>query len=173
MAADPISEAFERFISELYWSESLEEAEEKLENFIENMDEDLREVLLERRRAICSDRDLIARTGLILADLEISKDEFEALEDLAVRATVVTALVNALFLVQCTPSWSRISPGEKARVLAPLYRASYALKLAARNRDAAERLIDEAMDMASLALDRVSELGLLEEMEDLAASRTS
>ncbi|MEB3851044.1 MAG: hypothetical protein LRS49_00485 [Desulfurococcales archaeon] len=168
MEGDPISEAFERFVSELYWSESLEEAEEKLRDFIENMDEDLRELLLERRREICRDRGLVSRTGVMLSEIELSRDEFESLEDLAVKAAVVTALVNALFLVQCTPSWSTMGPGEKARILAPLYRASYALRLAAKNRDAAEPLVDEALRMALISLDRVAEAGLLDEMEEIA-----
>jgi hypothetical protein len=170
VAGDPISEAFEEFVADLYWSESLEEAEEKLRRFIEDMDEDLREVLLERRREVCSDAGLVARAGVALEELELGRQEFEALRDLALKAAVAAALVNALFLVQCTPSWARMGAAEKAHILAPLYRASYALKLAARSGGAAERLVDEALEMASIALDRVSEAGLLREMEELAST---
>ncbi|MEB2835830.1 MAG: hypothetical protein GSR80_001439 [Desulfurococcales archaeon] len=167
--SDPISEAFERFIGELYWTETLEEAEEKLEDFMRNMDEDLREALLARRREVCSNRELVARTGLALHTLAIDRRALRSLPgDLGVRAAVVAAIVNALFLVQCTPSWSSLDPRVKAGILAPLYRASYALRLAARGKGDARRLVDEALEMVSIALDRISAEGLIDEMEDLA-----
>lgn len=50
---DPVAESFRRIVEEIYWQESLEEAERTLEERIRNMDRDLRELLLERRREYC------------------------------------------------------------------------------------------------------------------------
>lgn len=170
MGSDPVARAFEELVAELYWAEDLREAEERLEEFIRGMDEDLRELLLERRKRICSNPELVSRAGAALQGLEPST--LKSLPgDLGVKASVIAALVNALFLVQCTPTWSRMDPDSKARILAPLYRASYALRLASRGGGDTAALIEEAVDMASIALDRISRAGLLEEMEALASSR--
>jgi len=167
--SDPIESAFEEFIAELYWSESLEEAEEKLERFIREMDSDLREALLERRRRICSNTLLIARAGGALKSLGAGGVRIPSLPGgLGVKARIVAAIVNALFLVQCAPRWQRLDARAKARILAPLYRAAHAMKLASREGKDAPRLVEEALEMAALALDRISREGLLEEMEAMA-----
>jgi hypothetical protein len=164
--SDPIEKAFEDFIAELYWSESLEEAEEKLEDFMRNMDRDLREALLERRRRICSNASLVARAGGALKGIgALGLLPSNIPGELGVKARIVAAIVNALFLVQCAPRWQELDLKVKARILAPLYRAAYAMKLASRAGGDPNRLVEEALEMAALALDRISREGLLEEME--------
>ncbi len=159
---DPIDAAFEEFVSQVFWVESLEEAVSLVEEFIREMDRDLREVLLERRKTLCSNDERIASNLKAAAMALLLEDD----EDFEVRVLALEVLLSQAFLMQCTPSWSKLDPRSKASILAPLYRASYALKLASKDGDA--RLLDEARRMLGEAYSSAQKLGVLEELEELA-----
>ncbi len=158
---DPIVDAFSRVISEVYWVESLEEAEEKLARFLESLDGDLREVLLERRRRICGSPESV----LEAVRLEAMALEFRGEDELVSRFLLARSILATSYLVQCTPSWQRMAPREKARVLAPLYRASKALELAAERLPRIdEARLREAEEMLEIAARRMDEEGLIDEL---------
>ncbi len=121
---DPIAAAFRKIIEEIYWVDDLKEAEEILEKYLKNMDEDLREVLLERRREICNGNDAVI--NLIKLDALAEAAEEDQVRD----ALTLRSMIDTLFLSQCTQKWSELDPKQKAWILAPLYRASYGLELA-------------------------------------------
>ena len=156
-----IDEVFDRIVEEVYWVESLEEAEEILASKLELMDEDLREVLLERRRKICGSPAHLSeplRLQLIA----------EAEEDPRIKAILeVNSLLSLGYLLQCTPSWQRMGAREKSRYLAPLYRASHAVKLYIKTGDA--RYLEDARNMVEIALKRAQEDGLIDELNRHAA----
>lgn len=164
MAADPVEEAFEKLMGELYWVESLEEAEERLAEFLESMDPDLREMLLERRRRLCSDS---WRVASILGSLVSAAEGAKARPGRESRLALVSSMVASAYLMQCTRKWATLDPRTKAEVLAPLYRASYALKLAARQ--GGEGPLEEAERMLEHALSRAYELGILDELREFIA----
>ncbi len=159
---DPIVAAFNRIIGEIYWVESLEEAEERLARFLEDLDDDLREVLLERRRKICGSPGAV----LDAVRLEAMAMEVKGEDELASRFLLAKSILATSYLVQCTPRWSSMTPREKARVLAPLYRASKALELAVEGfpRIDEERLRDAEV-MLEIAARRMEREGLIEELQ--------
>ena len=161
--ADPVAEAFRKIIQEIYWIDDLEEAEERLEEYLSMIDEDLREILLEKRRRLCNDP--LAVIELVRLDAAASSiNDNETVQ----KILLVKTMVETGFLLQCTETWSRMGPKEKARILAPLYRASYGLELALKGWpktiDTAQ--LDHAFRMATIAMERADEIGLLEEFEE-------
>jgi len=163
--SDPVSEAFRKIIQEIYWMEDLEEAERVLEDYLSMIDSDLRALLLERRREICSS----PRIALELANLESLLQSAAAADDeTSTKILLAKSMVDVGLLLQCTRSWSTMGPREKAHILAPLYKASYGLELALRGLPERidERHLDYAMEMAGLALERAEERGLLDELEE-------
>ncbi len=156
---DPISEAFRRVIQEIYWVDDLEEAEEILTRYLEMIDDDLREVLLEKRRAICSDPTAVIELAKIDAVAQTTDDSTTS------KILVAKAMIDSGFLLQCTKGWAKLDPRTKASILAPLYRASYGLELALRNwpKSIDEVQLDHAFRMATIALERAEELGLIDE----------
>lgn len=151
-----IDEVFDKIVEEVYWVESLDEAEEILASKLELMDEDLREILLERRRKICeSPAHLSEPLRLqLIADAE---------EDPRVKVILeVNSLLSLGFLLQCTSSWQKMGAREKSRYLAPLYRASHAMKLFMKTGDV--RYLEDARNMIEIALERAQKDGLLDEL---------
>lgn len=158
---DPITEAFSSVINDVYWVESLEEAEEKLASFLESMDDDLREVLLERRRRICGSPD----TVLEAVRLEALALEVEREDVLVSRLLLAKSILATSYLVQCTEKWRSMGPREKARILAPLYRASKALELASQRLPSVdEARLREAEEMLEEAARRMDREGLIDEL---------
>lgn len=159
---DPVSEAFARIIDEIYWEEDLAVAERRLAKFLESIDDDLRELLLERRRKICSDPSVIIEA----VRLETMATE-AGLESPAARLLFAKSLLNTGFLIQCTPTWGRLTPREKARILVAMYRASKALELAAKRfPDVDELHLSHAEEMIELAARRAEEYGLIQELRE-------
>ncbi len=160
--ADPITEAFQKIIQEIYWIEDLEEAERILAEHLEMIDDDLREVLLERRRKICSDPLRVIELAHIEALIQSTDDTLTS------KILMTKSMVESTLLLQCTKSWSKLTPREKARILAPLYKASYGLELALRGwpKHIDEILLDNALQMAATAWERAEEKGLVNELEE-------
>ncbi len=160
IVGDPIGDAFKSVVERIYWEESLERAEEILEDFIANMDEDIRELLLDRRKRICENPGDLEDARLYLALQTVDDEKIVKLLELKLY-------IKSLFLIQCTSEWSSMSPKEKAHILTPLYKASYGVELAAREIESP--LFDAHLDasVASLeeALRRISEAGLDAELE--------
>ena len=158
--ASPIQEAFNRIIREIYWEDSLEEAERRLASYLERMDEDLREVLLEQRRRFCNDPENIINIIRIEALSEAAED------DKTKEVLLLMSMIDALFLAQCTPAWARLAPREKARILAPLYRAWYGLRLATMNWPGRVDVLHlrHAYKMIDIAYERADERGILEQL---------
>jgi len=158
--ASPIQEAFNKIIEEIYWIEDLDEAERVLSSHLEAMDEDLREILLEERRKICSDPEVVLNIVRleVLADSTDNRNLREAL--------LLKSLIEMLFLVQCSPKWARMGPREKARVLTPLYKAWHGLKLAMKNYpENIDKLhLSVAFTMAELAYERADREGLVSDI---------
>ncbi|MCE4603511.1 MAG: hypothetical protein F7B20_00915 [Aeropyrum sp.] len=159
---DPVAESFRRIVEEIYWQESLEEAERTLEERIRNMDRDLRELLLERRREYCGDPKSVLSV-LSLEALLSSDDNADSTEK---KLAVLKAMVSSAFLLQCTPTWQELDSEEKAWILAPLYRASYGLELASKGSHVDEFHLSHAVEMLEIALQRAEMLGLIEEMRE-------
>ena len=166
--ASPIEEAFDRIIREIYWEDSLDNAERTLASYLSRIDDDLREVLLEKRKRICSDVNII----IDIVRIEILS---ENVEDETVREVLLLkSLIDLLFLAQCTSTWSKMGPERKARILAPLYRAWYGLRLAtAKWPESVDRIhLRHAYDMIDIAYERAEEEGILGELynflEDLS-----
>lgn len=163
-AADPISEAFRKLVEELYWQDTLEDSEKMLEEWIKGMDKDLRSLLLERRRKYCQDPSSV----LSVLSLEaLMQDGGTGLDDenWEKKIAVLGAMINSAFLLQCTDTWAKLDPEEKAWILAPLYRASYGLDLASRKTPADEVHLNHAIEMLETALHRAEMLGLVGEMK--------
>ncbi|BAA81300.1 hypothetical protein APE_2288 [Aeropyrum pernix K1] len=161
---DPVSQAFKEVLEEIYWQESLEEAEKRLEEFIASMDEDLRELLLEKRREYCSNPEAVV--SILSLEALLSSEDLKDVEQEYKQAMIAKAMINAAFLIQCTPTWSELTPDEKAWVLAPLYKASYGIELALKG-DAIDKLhLNHALEMLEIALARAEMLGLVEEMRE-------
>ena len=160
--ASPIHDAFNKLIEELYWTDSLEESEERLAVHLEMIDDDLREVLLSERRKFCEDPESIIRIVRLEALAEDAHDE-----DLS-SLLLLQSLIDLLLLAQCTSSWTKMTPREKAKILAPLYRAIYGLKLAGKNYPSSvdKMHLKEAYHMIEIAYARAEKIGLLGEVHD-------
>ncbi|MEB3807110.1 MAG: hypothetical protein GSR73_06320 [Desulfurococcales archaeon] len=160
--ANPVNEAFRKVIQELYWTETLEEAESLLEEYLEMIDSDLREYLLEKRKRICEDPTTVIELVRLNTAAELADSTQTA------KVLLTKSLIESGFLFQCTPKWSSLDNKTKARILAPLYRASYGLELALRNwpNDIDEIHLDNAIKMASIALERAEEIGVLDEFRE-------
>ncbi|MCE4628552.1 MAG: hypothetical protein F7C34_05355, partial [Desulfurococcales archaeon] len=161
--ASPIQEAFGRLIEEIYWIESLEEAERVLGDRLEALDPDLREILLEERKKLCNDPNIVIE----IIRLEALADSAEA-ADLK-EVLLLRSLLDMLFLVQCSPKWAEMGPREKAHVLAPLYKAWHGLKLALKNYpNSVDRMhLNIAYTMAEEAYERADKLGLIHDVYKL------
>ncbi len=160
VVASPIQEVFERIIEEIYWVDSLEEAEEILASYLEKIDNDLRGVLLEERRKICGNPDVV---------LEIVKVDAlsESVEDEETRGLLLLkSLIDLLFLAQCTGTWAKLSQREKATILAPLYKAYYGFKLASKNwPESIDKIhLREAYRMIDVAYEKAEEAGIIGEI---------
>ena len=160
--SDPIGDAFRSVIEEIYWEESLEKAEGILEEFIAGMDEDVRELLLERRKKICESPGDVEDVRLYLALQAVDDEKLVKLLELKLY-------VKSLFLVQCTSKWSKMSPREKAWILTPLYKASYGVELATRELESPlfEAHLEAAVRYLEEALRRISAAGLDSELESI------
>ena len=160
--SDPISHAFRKIIQEIYWIEDLGEAERTLKKYLDMIDPDLREYLLEKREKLCKDPLAIIEVLRISTAAEVA-DTTEAAKILLTKS-----LVDSGFLFQCTPKWQKLSNEEKAKILAPLYKASYGLELALREwPDRVDELhLDYALKMVTIALDIAEEKGILEEFKE-------
>ena len=160
--SDPVSQAFKRIIQEIYWVEDLDEAEEKLYEYLNMIDEDLREYLLEKRRRVCNNPLVVIEVARLNTAAEVA-DTTEAAKILLTKS-----IVESGFLLQCTKTWQKLSNREKARILAPLYKASYGLELALRDwPDKTDPIhLDHALRMASIALERADDKGLLDEFRE-------
>ncbi len=99
MSSDPIGEVFQRLIEEIYWVETLEEAERILAEKLRLLDEDLREVLLEKRRVYC--RDIQSISEPIQLQFVAEQEQDEGLKALL----SIRSLISTGYLLQCTPSW--------------------------------------------------------------------
>ncbi|BAN90901.1 hypothetical protein [Aeropyrum camini] len=161
---DPISEAFREVLEEIYWQESLEDAERRLEELISSMDEDLRELLLEKRREYCSNPEAVV--SILSLEALLSSEDLRGLGQEYKQAMIAKAMINAAFLIQCTPTWGELAPDEKAWVLAPLYKASYGIELALRGEGVDKLHLNHALEMLETALARAEMLGLVEEMRE-------
>ncbi len=157
---NPIDKAFQDIIQEIYWSESLEEAEEILREKLESMDEDLREILLKRRREFCSNPSAVIEVIRLEAAAEAAETEIIS------RILLARSLIGAGFLMQCTDKWSRLNATDKAHILAPLYKAAYGLDLATRRwpESIDEVHLDYAMKMLDKALERAEKQGIVAEL---------
>ena len=157
---DPIEESMRSVIQEIYWEESLEDAVSTLAKYLESMDEDLRELLLARRREICRDASAVVE----VLRLEAAAEEADL--EVASKLLFAKSLVAAGFLMQCTSKWERLSPSEKAEILAPLYKAAYGIELSLR--DWPERIdekhLDHALDMVGVAMERAERKSITKEL---------
>ncbi len=160
--ADPIAEAFRNVVQEVYWTESLEEAEKILEDYLNMIDDDLREILLEQRRRICEDPASVIELVRLNAIAEIADSE-----DLS-KIILTKSMIESGFLFQCTRRWSTLDNATKSKILAPLYKASYGFELAMKNWPGSidQVHLDIALQMASIALERADQLGILDEFRE-------
>lgn len=160
--SDPVNEAFRSVVQELYWTDTLEEAEAKLAEYLNMIDEDLRAYLLEKRKKICGD----PASVIELVRLNTAAEVADSAQ--AAKILLTKSLVESGFLFQCTPTWSKLDNKTKAWILAPLYKASYGLELALKNwpKSIDEVHLDNAIKMASIALERAEEIGILEEFKE-------
>ncbi|MCE4612410.1 MAG: hypothetical protein F7C07_01065 [Desulfurococcales archaeon] len=158
--ADPIEESMRSIIQEIYWADSLEDAVSTLARYLESIDEDLRELLLARRREICED------TSAVIEVLRLEAAAEEADLEVASKLLFAKSLVAAGFLMQCTSKWERLSPSEKAEILAPLYRAAYGIELSLRGwpERIDENHLDHALDMIGVAMERAERKGITREL---------
>lgn len=158
MSSDPIGEVFQKLIEEIYWVETLEEAERILAEKLRLLDEDLREVLLERRRVFCNDVQSISEPIQLQFVAEQENDnQMKVLLN-------IRSLISTGYLLQCTPSWHRMNPETKAKFLAPLYRASYAFELFIKTGD--KKYLSDAEKMLNILFERSKEHGLLKELNE-------
>jgi hypothetical protein len=156
MSSDPIGEVFQKLIEEIYWVETLEEAERILAEKLKLLDEDLREVLLEKRRVYCNDVQSISEPIQLQFVAEQENDN-------QIKVILnIRSLISTGYLLQCTPSWQKMDPETKARFLAPLYRASYAFELFAKTGD--KKYLADAEKMLNILFERSKEHGLLKEL---------
>ena len=158
----PIHDAFNRIIQEIYWIEDLDEAEDTLAKYLEQIDPDLRAVLLDERKKICNNPEIVLELIRIdaLADSVGEKSIRELL--------LLQSLVDMLFLVQCSPKWARLGPREKARILAPLYKAFYGMRLAAKRYPNIDEIhLSVAFTMAEEAYERADRMGLVDDVYGL------
>ncbi|MEB3844876.1 MAG: hypothetical protein LRS48_04255 [Desulfurococcales archaeon] len=156
---DPISRAFRKIVEEIYWEDDVEEAVRRLQAYLEAMDEDLRSLLLEKRKKICSSPESVLNLIRLDALAEASEDETVK------KILILRGMTETLFLAQCTKRWSELTPALKARVLAPLYRASYGLEMTVKNPERVDALhLDQAERNLELAYTRADELGILDEL---------
>lgn len=160
--SDPVNEAFKKVIQEIYWTETLEEAEEVLLEYLNMIDEDLREYLLEKRKKICNDPTSVIELVRLNTAAEVA-DSAQAAKILLTKS-----LIESGFLFQCTPTWAKLDNKTKAWILAPLYKASYGLELALKEwpKKVDEDHLDNAIKMASIALERAEEIGVLDEFKE-------
>ncbi len=158
----PVSQVFRKIMQEIYWTENLIEAERRLKEYLDMIDDDLREYLLEEREKVCNNPLTVIELVRLNTAAEVADTEEAA------QVLLTKSLVESGFLLQCTPTWKKLSNEEKARILAPLYKASYGLELALRDwPNRIDRLhLNHALKMASTALERAEEKGLLEEFKD-------
>lgn len=156
---NPIGEAFRRIIQEVYWIEDLREAEEYLMGKLGLIDDDVRDLLLDEG-GFCGDP-----LNLVYL-VQAGSLSGEALPGPISKAILARSLVIAGFLMQCAPSWPRLSLADKARILVRLYKASYGLELALkRGPDRIdEHHLDYSIEMLDEAYRIAGNLGLLEEL---------
>ena len=157
---NPIDRSLMDLIEEIYWVEPLEEAERLLAEKLEAMDEDLRSMLLERRKKLCSDHNNVLEVVRLEAMAEAAETETLA------KLLLARSLLGAGFLMQCTPAWSKLTPREKAWILAPLYKAAHGMDLALKKWPSSldETHLEYAIEMLDKALERAQKLGILDQL---------
>ncbi|MEB3859781.1 MAG: hypothetical protein LRS43_01065 [Desulfurococcales archaeon] len=157
---DPVEESMRTIIQEIYWSEPLDEAVKTLARYLESMDEDLRELLLSRRRELCQD------SSAVIEVLRLEAAAEEADLEVASKLLFAKSLVAAGFLMQCTRKWEKLSPPEKAEILAPLYKAAYGIELSLRDwpERVDERHLDYALDMLEIAMEKAEKKSITREL---------
>lgn len=132
---DPIAQSFHENVVRRVAAMPEDEAIEWLARFIDEMDDDLKELLLERRRRLCS--------NLPEAVRQIEMMEAQALFIARIdrplsKMMLAKGALMTLYLAQCTEKWPKLTPRERAWILVPLYKASAVI-------DDAENLIREAL----------------------------
>ncbi len=91
--------------------------------------------------------------------------------DYKLRAALLMAV--ALLELRCTRAWERLSMSERARLLAPLYKAVYGLYLASGSSgEARTAFYTHAVEMLREAIIEASRLGLLKELRRIERARS-
>ncbi len=166
---DPIDMAFRNIMKKIYLIDNMEKAEKELRRFLSGMDKDIKDVLLERRKKFCKNPMQVIELISLQGYLESTDPEKEGME---YKLVMAKELIQIGLLLQCIFYWTKISNNIKAHILAPLYKASYAYELALREEisdpigSINEKYLDESIELASYALDRAEEIGLLDELRD-------
>ncbi|PMP60944.1 MAG: hypothetical protein C0171_01805 [Caldisphaera sp.] len=160
---DPIDSAFKSIMEKIYWIDDLEKAENELAKWLRKMDGDLRNLLLERREKYCKNpMSIMEIIGLqnYLDSNESNKKQTEY------RIAMARELIDVGLLLQCIFLWNQISHDLKAKILTPLYKASYAYELALKNglENIDETHLNRSIQMAEEALEKADDLGLLDEL---------
>ncbi len=156
----PEAHALSRFLDEVAAKElvGLSDVEEEVQRLIEAVETDK-----EQRRRLLMQREKFCRQLHVVEQLAETLEEFA--ETLGDEGTMASAAASALrtLKAQCSPAWARLSPREKARILAPLYLALHHLKLAASNNSDPRLHAEQAEALALLAEARLEETGLQED----------
>ncbi|MGC8573082.1 MAG: hypothetical protein ACP5L0_03650 [Caldisphaera sp.] len=160
---DPIDQAFRNIMEKVYWIEDLNEAEVELVKWLNKMDNDLKQLLIERRKKYCGNP--MSVFEIIGLQNYLEQNE-ENKKDIEYRIAMAKELIDMGLLLQCLPIWNSIEIKVKAKVLAPLYKASYAYELALKNgiEDIDETHLNKSIEMAETALEKADDLGLLSEL---------
>ncbi len=166
---DPIDQAFRNIMEKIYWIEDSNEAEKELVKWLNKMDEDLKNLLLERRKKYCGNPMSIME--VIGLQNYLDQNE-ENKKDIEYKIAMAKELIDMGLLLQCLQVWNDMEPKIKAKVLAPLYKASYAYELALKNglNDIDETHLNKSIEMAEEALERADDLGLLSELRSYLES---
>ncbi len=151
---DPFDLWLEKVMRKLMSITDMNEAEKYLASELRKI-RDEREVLLERRARFCSDVTNVLKLIQVAQRLEELTPEDEEYYGLMAQE-----LAGLGLLLQCTPRWARAEPEEKARVLAPLYKALYLL----RSNDPSD--VESAIELSEEALRRAEDMGLDKELTD-------
>ena len=155
----PEAYALQEFIRKLYAEEkggvSLDAVTRRVKELIEAVwkDPEQRRRLLEQREKLCKSR-IRAEAETVVEMLEALSEGLEDGAEGAAAAAMAAAL--RVTLAQCSPRWEKLSPEERAEVLAPLYMALYHLERFRATRDPYEA--EAAETLALLAQARLESL---------------
>ena len=163
MPMPPEAYALSRFLDEAAGKRlvGLSDVEREVQRLIEAVeaDEEQRRRLLEQRELFCRQLRVVETLAEALEGLA------EALGEDGAAASAAASALRTL-KAQCSPAWARLSPREKARILAPLYLALHHLRLATSRTGDAKLHAEQAEALALLAEARLEETGLQEDEAD-------